>query len=121
MTAMPIMIRGETLIEKWRVTFQRPPTIGKINPYGHSALNLQRKYEEQCREILIPAEELGLEVHEELYGGGTPPDDQTCLGSSSSKLSSNPLILCIKCLGCRTRHAAFSVEHLKLLHKVVKV
>ena len=33
---------------------------------------------------LIAAEELGLEVHEELYGGGTPPDDQTCLGSFRS-------------------------------------
>jgi len=42
---------------------------------------------------LITAEELGLEVHEELYGGGTPPDDQTCLGSFSSKLTLTPEFL----------------------------
>ena len=90
---MPIMIRGETLIEKWRVTFQRPPTIGKINPYGHSAFNLRRKYKEQCGEIFIPAEELGLEVHEELYGGGTPANDETCIGFLFLKTDFNPSFL----------------------------
>ena len=52
---------------------------------------------------LISAEELGLEVHEELYGGGTSPDDQTCLGSFSFHLflkpDVNPNFSCIKCLG----------------------
>ena len=31
MIAITIMIRGEKIIQKWRVTFQRPPTYGKCN------------------------------------------------------------------------------------------
>ena len=69
---------------------------------------------------LIPAEELGLEAHEELYGDGTPAYDETCIGFLAPQNRLQSLILGIKCLGCRTRHAAFSVEHLKLLHKVGK-
>ena len=97
------------------------PSVRRWNGYVPSLKsNLQRKYEEQCREIFIPAEELGLEVHEELYGGGTPANDETCIGFLFPQNRLQSLILEIEPVGCRTRHAAFSVEHLKLLHKVAK-
>ena len=88
--AMTIMIRGETTIQKWRVTFQRPPTYGtciaRASPsIMNSTCNMKRAMQRNPPTLLlIAAEELGLEVHEELYGGGTPPDDQTCLGSFRS-------------------------------------
>ena len=61
-----------------------------------------------------------MEVHEELYGGGTPANDETCIGFLFPQNRLQSLILEIEPVGCRTRHAAFSVEHLKLLHKVAK-
>ena len=75
-------VRGDTLVKNLRVSFQRPPSYGKQLQAPNISASLNFPSFRHIIWLHVTAEQIGLEEHEELYGGGSPTRDHACSGFS---------------------------------------